>query len=74
VAAAAKLGVPLNAYRIGDDSDLIDLDGSFEERYGLEATGAVLVRPDGFIAWQSKATDIPTLDSMSNVLRRIVGP
>jgi 2-polyprenyl-6-methoxyphenol hydroxylase-like FAD-dependent oxidoreductase len=72
VTAAANLGVPLNACRIGDDSDLIDLDGSFEERYGLEATGAVLVRPDGFIAWQSKATDIPTLDSMSNVLRRIV--
>jgi 2-polyprenyl-6-methoxyphenol hydroxylase-like FAD-dependent oxidoreductase len=73
VAAAANLRLPLNAYRIGKDSDLIDVDGSFQEKYGLEAAGAALVRPDGFIAWQSQATDTPSLDSMSNVLRRFVG-
>jgi 2-polyprenyl-6-methoxyphenol hydroxylase-like FAD-dependent oxidoreductase len=72
-AAAASLRVPLDAYRIGTDSDLIDLNGSFEEKYGLDVTGAALVRPDGFIAWQSQATDTPSLNSMSNLLRRVVG-
>lgn len=72
-AAAANLRLPLDVYRIGNESDLIDLNGLFGERYGLEATGAALVRPDGFIAWRSQATDIPSLDSILNVLRRVAG-
>ena len=29
-----------------------DTDGSFAEAYGLEDGGAVLVRPDGVVAWR----------------------
>ncbi len=72
-AAAASWQLPLGAYRIGPDSDLIDVDGSFQERYGLDAAGAALVRPDGYIAWQSQPGDIPSLDSMSEVLGRLTG-
>src|SRR6185437_3685293 len=37
----------------GVDSHVID-SGSFAENYGLSAGGAVLVRPDGVVAWRSR--------------------
>jgi hypothetical protein len=37
----------------GVDSHVIDSD-SFAENYGLSAGGAVLVRPDGVVAWRSR--------------------
>jgi putative polyketide hydroxylase len=53
VAAAAEgeLGVPIDRYRIGGPG-LHDL-GGFTEAYGLGEDGAVLVRPDGHVAWRS---------------------
>jgi putative polyketide hydroxylase len=53
VAAAAEreLGVPIDCYRIGGPG-LRDL-GGFTEAYGLGEDGAVLVRPDGHVAWRS---------------------
>lgn len=55
-----RLGSPLQAYEIG--SDLIDCDDAFLGRTGLERGGALLVRPDGFIAWRARTAvaDPPT--------------
>ena len=33
------------------------IEGRFEELYGTGAAGAVLVRPDGFVAWRARAAD-----------------
>jgi putative polyketide hydroxylase len=44
---------PIEAYQI--DADAIDAEGLFLQRTGLERDGAILVRPDGFIAWRSRA-------------------
>ncbi|GAA4945336.1 hypothetical protein GCM10023238_09460 [Streptomyces heliomycini] len=59
--AAAKvakdLSVPLDAYRVGDgpDADLTPEDGAdWARAHGITADGAVLVRPDGFVAWRSE--------------------
>ncbi|GHF69505.1 FAD-dependent oxidoreductase [Kitasatospora xanthocidica] len=49
--AAARLGTPFAAHRIG--TDLADPDGEWGARYQLGHTGAALVRPDGFVAWRS---------------------
>jgi putative polyketide hydroxylase len=38
----------------GASSHVIDAE-PFAEAYGLEAGGAVLVRPDGVVAWRSRA-------------------
>ena len=46
-----ELGVPIDRYRVGAPG-LRDL-GGFTEAYGLGEDGAVLVRPDGHIAWRS---------------------
>ncbi|WP_370942140.1 FAD-dependent monooxygenase [Amycolatopsis sp. cg5] len=47
---AAETGLPLTAYRVGKDIE--DPGGTFGEATGITATGAVLVRPDNFVAWR----------------------
>jgi len=56
MAAAAKVaewfdGLPIDAFCVG--RDLEDPEDHFAEAFGLSSRGAVLVRPDGFIAWRS---------------------
>lgn len=46
---AEKLGNDLEVYTI--DRDLHDVEQRWYTTYGISATGAVLVRPDGFIGW-----------------------
>ena len=53
--AAAALtgdGPPVSVRSIGDG--VRDIDGTFADAYGLEPGGAVLVRPDGIVAWRSR--------------------
>jgi len=52
--AAAGLAVPLGlvSYRVG--VDVLDMDGRWAGAYGVSQSGAVLVRPDGFIAWRAQ--------------------
>ncbi|MFF3014814.1 FAD-dependent monooxygenase [Streptomyces sp. NPDC057939] len=49
--AAAGLGVPLAVHRIGGpNGTLRDPRATFPARYGIGPGGAVLVRPDGYVA------------------------
>lgn len=66
--AQAELGIPVACYAIGD-AGLDDRDGVFFERYGIEASGAVLVRPDGHVGWRSPRADA---GAVCAVLRRIL--
>jgi len=45
--------LPVIGFTIG--KDLIDPDGHWHEAYGVETDGAVLVRPDGYVAWRSRS-------------------
>jgi 2-polyprenyl-6-methoxyphenol hydroxylase-like FAD-dependent oxidoreductase/glutathione S-transferase len=47
-------GLPLEAYCVGSE-ELRDVDGNFVQAYGITPSGAVLVRPDGFVAWRAKS-------------------
>jgi putative polyketide hydroxylase len=47
--------VPLHAFSVGAQGDLIDPGGSWAATYGVEQDGAVLVRPDGHVAWRSRS-------------------
>ncbi len=53
-AAGDASGVPVKAYRFG--ADVTDASGGLEAAYGTGPAGAVLVRPDGFIAWRATAS------------------
>jgi 2-polyprenyl-6-methoxyphenol hydroxylase-like FAD-dependent oxidoreductase len=58
-AAARQLALPswppLFAFTVGKESDLADLDGNWHEAYGVATDGAVLIRPDGHVAWRSRS-------------------
>jgi putative polyketide hydroxylase len=49
--AADARDVPLDAYLVGG-GELRDPSGAFAAAYGISLAGAVLVRPDGFVAWR----------------------
>ncbi len=54
--AAERWSVPLDIYGVGpgSDDDLAPEEGAdFAEVHGITSEGAVLVRPDGFVAWRA---------------------
>ncbi|WP_405442835.1 FAD-dependent monooxygenase [Streptomyces avidinii] len=74
---AEQLPVRLEAYTIGagPDVDLVqDGRSDWTEAHAMSAQGAVLVRPDGFVAWRSEGAvaDAPATlaEVLSTVLRR----
>jgi 2-polyprenyl-6-methoxyphenol hydroxylase-like FAD-dependent oxidoreductase len=50
---AAVLGVPMTTHRVDGAGHVADPTGRFTATFGLEPSGAVLVRPDGVIAWRA---------------------
>jgi 2-polyprenyl-6-methoxyphenol hydroxylase-like FAD-dependent oxidoreductase len=55
--ASDKTGVKCDFVHIGTDY-IEAVSGSFNNSFGLDASGAALIRPDGFIAWRAvKAPD-----------------
>jgi 2-polyprenyl-6-methoxyphenol hydroxylase-like FAD-dependent oxidoreductase len=68
-AASRVLGVRIDCYRIGA-AGLNDL-GGFASAYGLQSDGAVLVRPDGHVAWRSRSAPV-TGAEMEDALRQIL--
>lgn len=51
---AARLLIDLVAYRIGPAGELFDSTNRWKTRSGISAQGALLVRPDGFVAWRAR--------------------
>jgi len=72
---AASGGLPIDAVRIGHiDGDVFDPRCSWLRHRGIGAAGAILVRPDRFVAWRSlSGADDPTGElrtALSTVLAR----
>ena len=71
-AAAGQLGVGLDAYLVGPGLDLADPDAAFPGAYGITPEGAVLVRPDGFVAWRATDAGAAGVPAMADVLSRVL--
>jgi 2-polyprenyl-6-methoxyphenol hydroxylase-like FAD-dependent oxidoreductase len=69
-AAAQRLGVPLDVHSIGDGGYVDAPAGTFLRAYGIEPGGAVLVRPDGIVAWRSRNTVDDPADALHAALAR----
>lgn len=66
-------GVPLDAVRIGHvDGDLYDPRCMWLRRREIAAEGAILVRPDRFVAWRSLGVSVAPLEELSDALGRIL--
>ena len=70
-AAAKQLGTSVDCYQIGSD-ELSDPDGKFADAYGMSRSGAVLVRPDGFVGWRVKTAAAASASTVSNALAALL--
>ena len=71
--AEAHTGVPVASYVLGTPA-LVDNVDRFLELYGIEADGAVLVRPDGYVAWRSRGDLAPDAGAgaVADVVRMVL--
>ncbi|HEX4212191.1 MAG TPA: FAD-dependent monooxygenase [Candidatus Dormibacteraeota bacterium] len=76
-ALRGRTGIPLEAYRVGRaaPAELLDVDGAWPARSGVGPEGALLVRPDGYVAWRAQDGSGATMlaHAMARVLGREVG-
>lgn len=69
--AAAELGLPVDAYCVGGD-EVGDPEGLFAGAYGIDAEGAVLVRPDGFVMWRSRGSHLDRSKVLADALTGVL--
>ncbi|MGH8982051.1 MAG: FAD-dependent monooxygenase [Acidimicrobiales bacterium] len=69
--AAGQHSMPLTSYLIGRDR-LLDPDGRLLDSYGISPTGAVLVRPDGFVGWRARDAKGASQVSMSSLIASLL--
>ncbi|MFI6348449.1 FAD-dependent monooxygenase [Streptomyces sp. NPDC050560] len=65
---ATALGVEIRSHVLGAD---VDVEGG-EKAHGIGADGAVLVRPDGFVAWRAASGAADPAAVLTGVLRAVL--
>jgi putative polyketide hydroxylase len=73
IEAARGVDDLLTAYQVGGGETIADPEGTFAAAYALGAGDAVLVRPDGFVAWRSSRGEDSSADRLWDVLRQALG-
>jgi 2-polyprenyl-6-methoxyphenol hydroxylase-like FAD-dependent oxidoreductase len=69
---AARDSLPLRPYTVGPKSDAVDSAGAFASAYGIESNGAVIVRPDGVVAWRSPAGAVDLQESVTGAMTALL--
>jgi putative polyketide hydroxylase len=64
---------PLRVFTVGKDADLGNPDGTWHAAYGVDTDGAVLVRPDGHVAWRSRSGASSPLEILRTALDGLFG-
>ena len=68
MAAARDLDLSLDLHCVG--GNLEDSEGRFAKAYGITDEGAVLVRPDGFVAWRAETSEGDLRAAVDKILAR----
>jgi 2,4-dichlorophenol 6-monooxygenase len=72
---AADADVPVDAVRIGHlDGDLYDPRCTWLRHRGIAVTGAILVRPDRFVAWRSRSAVDDPQRALTEAFTHLLGP
>jgi putative polyketide hydroxylase len=69
---AATRGLELDVYSVGNGGELTDPDGRWHDTYGITSSGAVLVRPDGFVGWRTEQLTGDVQINITKVLQQIL--
>lgn len=71
IVVGEKFGIEIPVYSIGKEGTPIFAATDVEKCLGI-TDGAVLVRPDGFVAWRSKTGDTQSLKALENAITEIL--
>ena len=71
--AAGALPADLPLQLLAVDTEVSDPTGELTKRYGLTGDGAVLVRPDGYVAWIGQATEDDAVEVLRTAVSRSLG-
>ncbi|HWI22691.1 MAG TPA: FAD-dependent monooxygenase [Baekduia sp.] len=69
---ATTNGFQLQAHRIGAGTELLDESSTWERVCGIEADGAILVRPDGHVAWRSPGGVSDPVATLGSVMEQVL--
>ncbi len=67
-AVAEHTGLPLGVYRIGPGAEIDDPGGRFATVAGIGEEGALLVRPDNFVAWRATGAHPEPREQLTGIL------
>jgi 2-polyprenyl-6-methoxyphenol hydroxylase-like FAD-dependent oxidoreductase len=70
--AAARLGMTIEAHQVAGEGGLVDPHEHFCEAFGITPSAAVLVRPDGFVAWRARTPDAGSTDALGDALASVL--
>jgi 2-polyprenyl-6-methoxyphenol hydroxylase-like FAD-dependent oxidoreductase len=70
--AATGLGVDLRPYQVGPDGELVAEEGTFSRACGAGPDGAVLIRPDGVLAWSAAGRVDDPAGALGAALARVL--
>ena len=70
--AAQRLGVDIDVHRVGNGIAPADPEDSWTAAYAVGNDGAVLVRPDGFVAWRSDGAAAEPQQELEQVLGHLL--
>jgi 2-polyprenyl-6-methoxyphenol hydroxylase-like FAD-dependent oxidoreductase len=77
--ASQRLGMAVDIHRMhaavaapSAATAIVDPAGAFPAAYGISRSGAVLVRPDGFVAWRATTSQAASTEEISTVLASVL--
>lgn len=69
---ASELGIQLVAYRAGPTGDLSDPKHLWQSAAGISSRGALLIRPDGFVAWRVQDQPADPRAELGHILKQVL--
>ena len=71
--SSERLHIPLTMHRIGGE-EINDTSGQWPALNGIGQSGAILVRPDGIVAWRTERAPEESTTMLNEVLARLLFP
>lgn len=69
---SARFGVEIKVHVIGPGQQYVDTYGDYAEICGFDESGALLVRPDMFIAWRVHDASTASTEQLQDVMKKIL--
>ena len=71
--AAAQFGIDINVASIGAGCDYADPDGSWATLRQISDGGAVLIRPDNFVAFRAVEASSDAVRALGDAIAHVLG-